>query len=950
MSMFWRAGRALPGLSLLISVLLVCLSAAVSPVLAQERGSISGVAFIDDNGDGVRDPSEGPHVGQLIVILGEEGARFATTEANGAYAFPDLRPGAYEFVVDSEEFDVRSGDRTAPFAVLVEPGQHLTVPIGFAPRCARIFGVKILCTTDGTGDYLVGFTYKNLSSFPVSHIFCDNLPPVSIDSVNPPSQGPNYIPVNPPVPPGGTRFFEIRIRGAQKGPLCLYLEQHNFDGSICCSFKWCMDLPPCDCFQVLYQSIECLPNGGYRWCVTIQNLVPPPRRVKWINIAPPPGVSISQTVFLMNPTLNYGDIATICFDVFGVSPTEDYCFLTIFKDETGSRCCAMNICTRFPVCPCPPGQCRDRAPFYEGQLWAPLVGKNLAVFTCFTGNDEEPVIGIYDINTYWSSAPIGIHWPHPTVPFHGTQTSADRNWTRGLLGTIFGVTLDNRGQIFVTHTSSFRQVFWPAPVSAVRGDAVGFGGAGAIYRLNPVTSKAELLKALPNTLITTPERTPGLGNISWDYDHDQLFVTNHEDGMIYRITNLTGPPNSGIISQTFDPFALDAGPILDPGFCPLGERLWGIQYHQGRVFFSRWVIDNGRKTPPPLMNTPATHNEIWSVAVNGAGAIVPSSLQRELEVPFMFNGTANYSNPVSDISFSPEGRMLLAERSIYYNQTGGAASDQDSLGAHRSRLLEFDCVPGVGWVQIGPGGNPDSHFYGYGGQPYSIAGGCDYDFNPSTAPTSGRRVWGTSDYEGPSTSTFLVYGFMGFPVLGGTSAQSVLVDANDTGTSTDDKYQQGDIEIPCILHDHISGRVTLTRWAAAIDGVRVSVKVYPAGGGDVLFDAQLPLDSEGRFELSAGLAPGDYVVKVKGKCWLRRNASITLDGSNAATVHFVLLGGDINDDNVVDSDDFVLLVEAFGASASSSNWNPYADLDGDGSIDSDDFDILVENFGMAGDD
>jgi len=67
-----------------------------------------------------------------------------------------------------------------------------------------------------------------------------------------------------------------------------------------------------------------------------------------------------------------------------------------------------------------------------------------------------------------------------------------------------------------------------------------------------------------------------------------------------------------------------------------------------------------------------------------------------------------------------------------------------------------------------------------------------------------------------------------------------------------------------------------------------------------------------------------------------------ISGGALTGQNFSLRNGDLNNDNMVDSDDFDLLIAAFGISAG-------GDLNGDGVTDSDDFDILIANFGLSGD-
>ena len=65
----------------------------------------------------------------------------------------------------------------------------------------------------------------------------------------------------------------------------------------------------------------------------------------------------------------------------------------------------------------------------------------------------------------------------------------------------------------------------------------------------------------------------GLGNICYDNWNDQLFITNFEDGKIYRYNM------SGDLLSSFDPFTADDG---SNGFVGHGETIWGINVLETR--------------------------------------------------------------------------------------------------------------------------------------------------------------------------------------------------------------------------------------------------------------------------------------------------------------------------------------------------------------------------------
>lgn len=60
-------------------------------------GGISGVAWVDENGDGIHQPSETVRPGVTVRLADKTGATLQTTEttSNGGYSFTGLTPGEY---------------------------------------------------------------------------------------------------------------------------------------------------------------------------------------------------------------------------------------------------------------------------------------------------------------------------------------------------------------------------------------------------------------------------------------------------------------------------------------------------------------------------------------------------------------------------------------------------------------------------------------------------------------------------------------------------------------------------------------------------------------------------------------------------------------------------------------------------------------------------------------
>ena len=403
--------------------------------------------------------------------------------------------------------------------------------------------------------------------------------------------------------------------------------------------------------------------------------------------------------------------------------------------------------------------------FFTVESQAQPVQNGFAAVTCYSnGSPSDPVVALIDVRLA-DLQPFNVHWPAPKS--YGPVSTP---WNKANLGEVFGIAFDLGGNIYVSATAAY-----------TASSPGGPGGDGAIYQLNSVTGNittfVSTLAAACGSVIgtnTIPNTGNGLGNIAYDAANNQFFVTNMEDGMIYRIDA------AGIIQSTFDPFGADgcvAGPV------PHGERLWGIGVYNNRVYFSRWQEDCGSPSG-------ASANEIYSVAL--AGGDFSGSETLEITLPTLPGGI--HSNPVADIAFSQGGRMLLAERTMR-----AIGANPFFPNAHASRVLEYEFTGS--WTPLAVTydiGVPASSSCGSWPGGNNAAGGVDYTYD-SFDPTTGElincdsAIWASGDALKFSGGQ-IVYGFQRTPTTGGNPTNSQLIDA-DGNIAQGDKTQIGDIEI-----------------------------------------------------------------------------------------------------------------------------------------------------------
>jgi hypothetical protein len=411
-----------------------------------------------------------------------------------------------------------------------------------------------------------------------------------------------------------------------------------------------------------------------------------------------------------------------------------------------------------------PGECDGERPQFEADEYQLFGGGQIAAATQWRTSDAEGVLNVYDLSGQ-TTAPLGVDWP--------TNIYTHPEWVRSSMGQVFGVALDDVGNIFAAHTAIYIS------------DNIGSigGQPGQIYKIDSVTGAPTVFATLPNNsdpVIAAAhginESYPGLGNLCFDVGKQAVYVSNFEDGRIYRIDA------SGTCLSTWDHatgVVSDCSPEAGDGegAARLGERVWAVQTFNGRVYYSVWFEDSTTGSP--------ASNEIWSVAYDGAGEFIAGTEQLEISVPVYAN---DYSNPVSDIAFGPAGQMMIAERTMQTDLTSG----RFNTAPHQSRALEYICEAQQGGVWL-----PSANAFSVGGgasNSADSAGGCDYSY--AAAPDD--RVWVTSDAMilgtqgvGPN-----VYGIQGLPQAGGNVASSILIDM-DAEILFQDKSGLGSVEVSC---------------------------------------------------------------------------------------------------------------------------------------------------------
>ncbi|MCP4936026.1 MAG: hypothetical protein GY927_17940 [bacterium] len=182
------------------------------------------------------------------------------------------------------------------------------------------------------------------------------------------------------------------------------------------------------------------------------------------------------------------------------------------------------------------------------------------------------------------------------------------------------------------------------------------GGPGTVWKIDGVSGEITLFA----DLVTNGQSNsgPGLGNIAFDPDHQQLFVSDLDTGLVHRLDmsgtdlgsydhGVNGRPNNGLPPVPMDPAnrlditnsGFDAEDPDSWKFAKLERRTWGLAYHKRRLYYAV-----------------AEGPQIWSVGIASDGTFAEDARQ-ELDVD-----AAPKNHPVSDIAFTSRGHMILAQR------------------------------------------------------------------------------------------------------------------------------------------------------------------------------------------------------------------------------------------------------------------------------------------------
>lgn len=163
------------------------------------------------------------------------------------------------------------------------------------------------------------------------------------------------------------------------------------------------------------------------------------------------------------------------------------------------------------------------------------------------------------------------------------------------------------------------------------------------------------------------------------------------------------------------------------------------------------------------------------------------------------------------------------------------------------------------------------------------------------------------------------------------------------------EYAKGLSWAPKSFAKNITGTVDL-EGIADDTNKNITVKIRNAADNSIVLDTVVVnVDGSGNFSFPTTLANGTYNFWVKSATTLSKAGNFTVGASGGNIGSLTLLNGDCDGNNVITTDDYLILSEAFDTTFGDAGYAAGADLNCDDAVTTDDYLLLSNNFDLSGD-
>lgn len=183
-------------------------------------------------------------------------------------------------------------------------------------------------------------------------------------------------------------------------------------------------------------------------------------------------------------------------------------------------------------------------------------------------------------------------------------------------------------------------------------------------------------------------------------------------------------------------------------------------------------------------------------------------------------------------------------------------------------------------------------------------------------------------------------GHVVFGNISGDSARVYFLSTNNGIQAFDVKITAGSLKGAINLGPEYVGDTSL---------VPATFRFRNVGSTTDLAVRTVNLAADSSYSVTPNLAPGTYDVTVEGPTWLRTSlGTITFTTDDVTDQNASLINGDCDNNNLINTDDYLILSGAFDTTIGDPGYLAGADLDGNGLVNTDDYLILSNNFDNVG--